>query len=209
VLKDRCESALRGLFGAPRGASRSPLAGCIAPHSHVIVGSGGDNNCHQYLCGDHTMPSAPDWRSASAYAYLHDLNAAELAAEFLRRNPAYQRDYRATLNSMGDDALAASLTRWGLRFPFRPRRTLGPIPSSLAASSRTRGRSSRGCTRGISRGALHRYAAADIPACSKRWGIQGRHQSSRPHFRRTHRRCHDNDAGRCGHPPRSEFSRAR
>jgi len=40
------------------------------------------------------MPSAPDWRSASAYAYVDDLNAAEFAAEFLRRNPAYRQDWR-------------------------------------------------------------------------------------------------------------------
>jgi hypothetical protein len=38
------------------------------------------------------MPPVPDWRSAAAYAYLNDLNPAELAWEFLRRNPDYQRD---------------------------------------------------------------------------------------------------------------------
>ena len=43
------------------------------------------------------MPSAPDWRSASAYAYVDELNAAEFAAEFLRRNPAYRQDYLAAL----------------------------------------------------------------------------------------------------------------
>jgi hypothetical protein len=48
------------------------------------------------------MPSAPEWRSASAYAYVDDLNAAELAAEFLRRNPAYRRDYRAAVNRPSD-----------------------------------------------------------------------------------------------------------
>jgi hypothetical protein len=33
------------------------------------------------------MPPVPDWRSAAAYAYLNELNPAELAWEFLRRNP--------------------------------------------------------------------------------------------------------------------------
>ena len=40
------------------------------------------------------MPSAPDWRSASAYAYVHELNRREFAWEYLRRNLSYKRDYR-------------------------------------------------------------------------------------------------------------------
>jgi len=68
------------------------------------------------------MPSAPDWRSASAYAYLHELNAAEFAAEFLRRNSAYRRDYRAAINRLSHGQSTTLLNRWDLKFPFRPRR---------------------------------------------------------------------------------------
>jgi hypothetical protein len=61
------------------------------------------------------MPPVPDWRSAAAYAYLNDLNPAELAWEFLRRNPDYQRDYRA---AAGHTEFPEALTlRWGLPFP--------------------------------------------------------------------------------------------
>jgi Family of unknown function (DUF6499) len=95
------------------------------------------------------MPSAPDWRSASAYAYLHELNAAEFAAEFLRRNPAYRRDYRVALKRARDERSTAPLTRWGLRFPFRPRRASRPHPSGLAAASCSCGRSSRARAGGI------------------------------------------------------------
>ncbi len=59
-----------------------------------------------------------DWRSEAAYAYLNDLKPAELAWEFLRRNPEYQRDYRTAANAPADPAeLSESLiAQWGLRF---------------------------------------------------------------------------------------------
>src|ERR1700745_1193311 len=47
------------------------------------------------------MPSAPDWRSASAYAYVHELNRREFAWEYLRRNPSYKRDYRGAIPRVG------------------------------------------------------------------------------------------------------------
>jgi hypothetical protein len=67
------------------------------------------------------MPPVPDWRSAAAYTYLTELKPAELAWEFLRRNPDYQRDYRT---AAGDTASQAEFSeplilRWGLRFPDR------------------------------------------------------------------------------------------
>ena len=80
------------------------------------------------------MPSAPDWRSASAYAYLHELNAAEFAAEFLRLNPAYRRDHRAAVNRLSHGQSTTSLNRWDLKFPFRLRRAAGPNTSDLAAA---------------------------------------------------------------------------
>jgi len=67
------------------------------------------------------MPPVPDWRSAAAYAYLNDLNPAELAWEFLRRNPDYQRDYRAASGETAGQAefSEALIVRWGLQFPDR------------------------------------------------------------------------------------------
>jgi hypothetical protein len=67
------------------------------------------------------MPPVPDWRSAAAYAYLNDLNPAELAWEFLRRNPDYQRDYRAAARDGAEQAQfpESVILRWGLPFPDR------------------------------------------------------------------------------------------
>ena len=67
------------------------------------------------------MPPVSDWRSAAAYAFLNDLNPAEFAWEFLRRNPEYQRDYRAAAADGADEPefLEALLLKWGLRFPDR------------------------------------------------------------------------------------------
>ena len=62
------------------------------------------------------MPSAPDWRSASAYAYVHELNRREFAWEYLRRNPSYKRDYRGANHRM--ESIDAFALRWGVRFPF-------------------------------------------------------------------------------------------
>jgi hypothetical protein len=61
-------------------------------------------------------PDASRWRSADAYDYLDDLPAADLAWEYLRRNPDYQTDFQAA--SQSRDAERLSL-RWGLRFPGR------------------------------------------------------------------------------------------
>jgi hypothetical protein len=64
------------------------------------------------------MPIGSDWRSPAAYAYIADLDPADLAWEFLRRNPAYQRDYRKSVErpATPDKTIAR---RWGL--PFRGR----------------------------------------------------------------------------------------
>jgi len=39
------------------------------------------------------MPQASDWHSSARYAYVNQLHQAEIAWEFLRRNPDYRRDY--------------------------------------------------------------------------------------------------------------------
>lgn len=59
---------------------------------------------------------ASRWRSAEAYDYLDDLSAADLAWEYLRRNPDYQNDFQTASQARGADGLSA---RWGLRFPGR------------------------------------------------------------------------------------------
>jgi hypothetical protein len=79
-------------------------------------------NPYQYrVIAGSNMPTTPDWRNAAAYGYLQQLNRAELAWEFLRRNPNYNRDFRATARRTSTEAdFPERLTRrWGLRFPCR------------------------------------------------------------------------------------------
>lgn len=64
------------------------------------------------------MMAQGNWRDAETYRYLKDLNAAELAWEFLRRNCGYQREVAAS-NPLDDRAVAALNAHWGLRFPDR------------------------------------------------------------------------------------------
>ncbi|WP_421934273.1 transcriptional regulator domain-containing protein [Phenylobacterium sp.] len=67
-------------------------------------------------------PDASRWRSSAEYDYLDDLIASDLAWEYLRRNPEYQRDYaqiggRATGVEQATKRLRL---RWGLRFRGSP-----------------------------------------------------------------------------------------
>lgn len=68
------------------------------------------------------MPIGDDWQTSSAYDYIEELEPADLAWEFLRRNGDYQRDYTAAMNRYEDraDADEALAARWGLRFRHRP-----------------------------------------------------------------------------------------
>jgi predicted nucleic acid-binding protein len=81
------------------------------------------------------MPSAPDWRSASAYAYVHELNRREFAWEYLRRNPSYKRDYRGAVHRLESTRIDAFALRWGVRFPFRPAFARRQRPFGLAATA--------------------------------------------------------------------------
>ena len=81
------------------------------------------------------MPSGVDWRSAAAYEYLNDLTPAELAWEFLRRNPNYQREFRTAVSRIPEEEEIAdeSGRLWGLRFPDRPGAPRRQRPTALAA----------------------------------------------------------------------------
>lgn len=61
-------------------------------------------------------PDTSRWRSAEAYGYVDNLSGADLAWEYLRRNPDYQNDFETASRAQDADRLDA---RWGLRFPRR------------------------------------------------------------------------------------------
>lgn len=64
--------------------------------------------------------TAGDWRSAEAYDYVRDLDPADMAWEFLRRNPEYRQDFDRLAHERPDtERDAALLHRWGLRFRER------------------------------------------------------------------------------------------
>jgi hypothetical protein len=49
------------------------------------------------------------WGAGAAYLYTLDLDASDLAWEYLRRNPQYHADWTSS-------AARAAPERWGLRF---------------------------------------------------------------------------------------------
>ena len=69
------------------------------------------------------MPEQGTWRISTAYDYVNELDAPDLAWEFLRRNPEYQQDYiRLKQEGLDDDKVVAALSdKWGLSFRCRPR----------------------------------------------------------------------------------------
>lgn len=85
------------------------------------------------------MSPPPDWRSSADYAYLNELDPSELAWEFLRRNPEYQKDHRTSVqrDPDNDDANDASALRWGLRFRSRPESSRWRSALVLVAASRS------------------------------------------------------------------------
>ncbi len=82
-----------------------------------------------------------EWRSEAAYAYLNDLTPAELAWEFLRRNPEYRRDYRATAAQA--ELPESLIAQWGLRFRGQSGASRGQRADRVADASRSRRRSRR------------------------------------------------------------------
>ena len=65
------------------------------------------------------LPDASHWHSAAHYAYIENLNASDLAWEWLRRNEAYDRDFEAYCADGSDKAALSEAIRqrWRLRFP--------------------------------------------------------------------------------------------
>jgi hypothetical protein len=99
------------------------------------------------------MPEQGTWRISTAYDYVNELDAPDLAWEFLRRNPEYQQDYnRLKQRGLEEDQAAAALSaKWGLSFRDRPRTSGTRRERSLVADSRsldagTAGAPDLGCT---------------------------------------------------------------
>ncbi|MFB9264930.1 transcriptional regulator domain-containing protein [Bradyrhizobium erythrophlei] len=67
--------------------------------------------------GERTTMAGADWRSEQAYPDAKTTEAVDLAWEWLRRNPEYQRDYRLLVRSGHSSAMADHFRRkWGLSF---------------------------------------------------------------------------------------------
>lgn len=67
-------------------------------------------------------PDTSHWRSSEIYDYLDHLVAPDLAWEWLRRNPRYQREFAESEQSAAAAQRFAELVRprWGLRFRDQP-----------------------------------------------------------------------------------------
>ncbi|WP_423416169.1 DUF6499 domain-containing protein [Hyphomicrobium sp. B1] len=62
---------------------------------------------------------ASEWRSSASYDHVEELTASGLAWEWLRRNEAYGRDFRAVMERDVDPTRLMHMIwkNWGLRFP--------------------------------------------------------------------------------------------
>lgn len=89
------------------------------------------------------MPPASDWRSASTAQKLMRLDRPQFAAEFLRRNPGYNEDYRETQRAVASGSLTRDAgmeglaLRWGLSFPACTRRRCMGIARRLETGALT------------------------------------------------------------------------
>ncbi len=113
-----------------------------------------------------------EWRSEAAYAYLNDLTPAELAWEFLRRNPEYQRDYRASATQA--ELPESLIAQWGLRFPDQSGASRGQRAGRVAGASRSRRRSRRAGAGGLQKRRSDRHAHASIRAPRRRRRVLAR-----------------------------------
>ncbi|WP_406873719.1 DUF6499 domain-containing protein [Aminobacter sp. P9b] len=64
-------------------------------------------------------PDSSKWRSSQAYDFISNVPPDALAWEFLRRNPAYQREF-ADMQQINPTPISLSphelRSQWGLRF---------------------------------------------------------------------------------------------
>ena len=87
------------------------------------------------------MPPASDWRSASTAQKLMKLDRPQFAAEFLRRHPGYNEDYRNTQDQIAsgslthDTGMERLALRWGLSFPACTRHRCMGITRRLATGT--------------------------------------------------------------------------
>ncbi|WP_230646605.1 MULTISPECIES: DUF6499 domain-containing protein [unclassified Bradyrhizobium] len=81
------------------------------------------------------MQEDESWRSSTAYEYVDDLQASDLAWEFLRRNEDYRREYKRlqSKTDSSDPAKESFAQRWGLSFRARSRSPRVVVGSSLDA----------------------------------------------------------------------------
>jgi len=136
------------------------------------------------------MPPVRQWRSDAAYAYLNELEPAELAWEFLRRNPNYQRDYKAAGDATADQAeLSDSLiAQWGLRFRDPSGSSRGQRTGRLAGASRSKRRSRRVGTGALQKRRSNQPAHTSIRAARRRRRTLDPQWRLRPTARPAHRR---------------------
>src|SRR6266481_10105419 len=138
-----------------------------------VIGPGTILEARSMLWGTN-MPQ--EWRSETAYAYLNDLTPAELAWEFLRRNPEYQRDYRAAADATADQAeLSESLiTQWGLRFRDQSGSSGGERSRRLAGASQSKRRSRGAGAGGLQKRQSDRRAHTSVRAPRRRRRVLAR-----------------------------------
>lgn len=81
------------------------------------------------------MQEDESWRSSTAYDYVDDLQASDLAWEFLRRNEDYRREYKwlQSKTDSSDLAKESFSQRWGLSFRTRSQPPRVVVGSSLDA----------------------------------------------------------------------------
>lgn len=87
--------------------------------------------------------SRSDWRNPADYESLRFANAVELAGEFLKRNPDYERDRERLTRLFIDGQLSAAerdafALAWGVR--FRGPRRAPNVDTAGAPQRRRRGR---------------------------------------------------------------------
>lgn len=83
-------------------------------------------------------PDASGWRSSERYDHVDAMTATDVAWEWLRRNEAYDKDFRALVDSKDDPhAMIKKIgRRWGLRFPRGPVAGSGRSARGLASPVR-------------------------------------------------------------------------